>query len=184
VKARRARRGFTLAEVAVTIALVGLALAWLLQTLNSAKMTAAKSRNLKLARELAMLTMGQIEAGLFAEELDDERIDGSYADEGYPDFVFEAIIGEATFKPTEAGEAFDNWRREQEEKRASAADEDEQAEQPYEKIQIKVSHALNESLSEDMRLEYVLERWIPWKQAHPPEEGSDEAAAAAAEEGK
>ncbi|MFM7297984.1 MAG: type II secretion system protein, partial [Planctomycetota bacterium] len=44
---RRLRRGFTLAEVAVTIALIGLALAWMLQVLNASKLTAAYSRNLK-----------------------------------------------------------------------------------------------------------------------------------------
>ena len=56
------RGGFTLAEVAVTIALVGLALVYMLQGLNTAKITAAYTRNIKLSKELALLTLGRIES--------------------------------------------------------------------------------------------------------------------------
>jgi prepilin-type N-terminal cleavage/methylation domain-containing protein len=163
------RSGFTLAEVAVTIALVGLALAWMLQVLNAAKLNAAQARNLKLSRELALLTLGQIESGLFADEIDDERIDGTYAEEGYPDFGFEAVIGDENFRPDEDDvEAFDNWRHEQDLKRRNRKDdEEEEAEQPYEKIQVKVTFPQ----VQELKNEYVLERWVPWKQLHPDEEG-------------
>ena len=169
----RKRSGFTLAEVAVTIALVGLALAWMLQILNAAKLNAAQSRNLKLSRELALLTLGQIESGLFADEMDDERIEGSYVEEGYPDFAFEAVIGDENFRPDEDDQqAFDNWRHEQQAKERDSKEEDEEAEQPYEKIQIKVTFPKIQELTN----EYVLERWVAWKQIHPDEESETDAA--------
>jgi prepilin-type N-terminal cleavage/methylation domain-containing protein len=158
------RAGFTLAEVAVTIAVVGLALVWMLQALNAAKVTAAQTRNLKLSRELALLTLGQLESGLFEEDLDDERMDGSYAEEGYPDFSFELVIGDANFQPPPDSEAFDNWLEERQ--RAEYDDEDEEAEQPYEKVQIKVVFPKIAELKNEL----VIERWLPWKQVHPAEE--------------
>jgi prepilin-type N-terminal cleavage/methylation domain-containing protein len=168
----RRRRGFTLAEVAVTIALVGLALAWMLQVLNAAKLNAIQARNLKLARELALLTVGQIQGGLFADELDDDRIEGSYAEEHYPDFAFEAVIGDENFRPDENDRAaFDNWRHEQSVKERENDEEDEEAEQPYEKIQVKVIFPK----IQDQTNEYVLELWVPWEQIHPPAEGTGEA---------
>ena len=113
MSARRLRRGFTLAEVAVTIALIGLALAWMLQVLNASKLTAAYSRNLKLSRELALLTLGQIESGEYADDLDNERLDGTYAEEGYPDFSYEVVIGDENFRPDPTDQrAFDNGQAE------------------------------------------------------------------------
>jgi prepilin-type N-terminal cleavage/methylation domain-containing protein len=161
---RRPRAGFTLAEVAVTIAVVGLALVWMLQALNAAKLTAAQTRNLKLARELALLTLGQVESGLFEEDLDDERLEGTYAEEGYSDFAYEVVIGDENFQPPPDSEAFDNWLEE----RANAEydDEDEEAAQPYEMVQIKVVFPPIGELKNEL----VLERWLPWEQVHPPEE--------------
>lgn len=160
------RGGFTLAEVAVTIAVVGLALVWMLQALNTSKVTAAYTRNLKLSRELALLRLGQIEAGLFNEEMESERVLGSFADEGYPDFTFEAVIGEQGFLDySESGAAFDNWA---EDRRRSEDEEDEETEQPYERVQIKVIFPP----IQDLKNELVIERWLPWAQLHPPEEES------------
>jgi prepilin-type N-terminal cleavage/methylation domain-containing protein len=167
----RGKRGFTLAEVAVTIAIVGLALAWMLQTLSSSKMTAAYSRNLKLARELSIYTLGQIESGLYAEELDQDRIEGSYADEGYPDFFFEAVLGDESLSPNrDDARAFDNWRHEQQVKqRNSTREEEEETEQPYEKVQVRVTFPKIGDLKND----YIVERWLPWKQVHPDEETAE-----------
>ncbi len=179
------RKGFTLAEVAVTIALIGLALAWMLQVLNASKLNAAYSRNLKLSRELALLTLGQIESGQFADDIDDERIEGTYAEEGYPDFSFEVVLGDENFRPDPTDQrAFDNWQyerdRREREKRAedssSASEgEDEEEDKAYEKIQIKVTFPK----VQEMRNEYTLERWLPWRQLHPEEAAADEEAAAA-----
>ncbi|MBM3989970.1 MAG: prepilin-type N-terminal cleavage/methylation domain-containing protein [Planctomycetes bacterium] len=183
MSARRWRRGFTLAEVAVTIALIGLALAWMLQVLNAAKLTAAYSRNLKLSRELALLTLGQIEAGEYADDLDHERLDGTYAEEGYPDFSYEVVIGDENFRPDPADQrAFDNWQaersRRERERRAEDAEESEEDEgQAYEKIQIKVSFPK----IQDMRNDYILERWLPWRQLYPEEDEDAEAGAEGAD---
>jgi len=164
VSARRNGSGFTLAEVAVTIAVVGLALVWMLQALNAAKLTAAQTRNLKLSRELALQTLGQVEAGLFEEELVDERIEGTYAEEGYPDFFYELVIGDENFMPPPDSEAFDNWLEERRQKEYD--DEDDEAEQPYEKVQIKV---VSPPIGE-LKNELVIERWLPWTQLHPSDD--------------
>jgi prepilin-type N-terminal cleavage/methylation domain-containing protein len=179
MSARRLRRGFTLAEVAVTIALIGLALAWMLQVLNASKLTAAYSRNLKLSRELALLTLGQIESGEYADDLDNERLDGTYAEEGYPDFSYEVVIGDENFRPDPTDQrAFDNWqaerqRRERERRAEESEDSDEEEDQAYEKIQIKVSFPK----IQDMRNDYILERWLPWRQLHPDEDEGAEGGA-------
>lgn len=161
----RARRGgFTLAEIAVTIAIVGLILVFVLQGINEAKLMAAHTRNLRLARELALLTLGQIESGLYIEEIRDDRIEGSYADDGYPDFAFEAVLGDKNFRSDTRSRGYDNWNEETDEE----DEEDEEAEQPYEKVQVKVVFP---GVSEDpANNELVLERWLPWKQVHPDEE--------------
>jgi prepilin-type N-terminal cleavage/methylation domain-containing protein len=163
------RAGFTLAEVAVTIALVGLALVYMLQGLSTAKITAAYTRNIKLSKELALLTLGRIESGLYEEELDDERIEGTYAEEGYPDFSFEAVIGEANLPPRDDddGRFFDNWRYEDEEYND---DDDEEAEQPYEKVQIRITSPPIRELKNEL----VIERWLPWRQVHPLDDDEEE----------
>ena len=183
---RRLRKGFTLAEVAVTIALIGLALAWMLQVLNASKLTAAYSRNLKLSRELALLTLGQIESGQFSDDLDDERFEGTYAEEGYPDFSFEVVLGDENFRPDPTDQrAFDNWeaerqRREREERAEESEDAEGEEEDPaYEKIQVKVTFPK----VQDMRNEYILERWLPWRQLHPDDAEGAEAGAGASEGG-
>ncbi len=170
-------RGFTLAEVAVTIAVVGLALVWMLQALNAAKLTAAYTRNLKLARELALLTLGQIEAGLYLEEVGDERIDGTYAEQGYPDFHFEAVFGDENLRPSEEDPSFDNWR--QQELEAEDDPDADEVEQPYEKVQVRVTFPP----IQDLKNELVIERWLPWTQLHPPEETEQDAGAAAPDAG-
>ena len=177
---RRVREGFTLAEVAVTIALIGLALAWMLQVLNASKLTAAYSRNLKLSRELALLTLGQIESGQFSDDLDDERFEGTYAEEGYPDFSFEVVLGDENFRPDPTDQrAFDTWeverrRREREERVEESEDSEGEEENPaYEKILVKVTFPK----VQDMRNDYILERWLPWRQLHPEDAESDEAGA-------
>lgn len=183
MKRQLLRRGFTLAEVAVTIALIGLALAWMLQVLNASKLTAAYSRNLKLSRELSLLTLGQIESGQYADDLDNERFEGTYAEEGYPDFAFEVVLGDENFRPDPNDQrAFDNWQAERSrrdrEQRAEEGDESEEEEdEAYEKIQIKVTFPK----VQDMRNEYILERWLPWRQLHPEEAAEAEAGEGGAE---
>ena len=99
-----ARRGFTLAEVAVTIVIVGIGMLLVLQGLNTAKMAAAQTRNLKLSRELALITLGQIASGQFQDEIQ-KGLQGSYAEEGYPDFAYDVVVGDDTFSDEQAAAA-------------------------------------------------------------------------------
>ena len=135
----------------------------MLQSLNTAKITAAYTRNLKLSKELALLTLGRIESGVYEEEIENDRLDGTYAEEGYPEFYFEVVIGEQNFMiEPEEGQFFDNWRYERE---SDDEDEDE-TEQPYEKVRVKVTSPQIRELKNDL----LIERWLPWKQLHPPED--------------
>lgn len=168
-----ARRGFTLVEVAVTIVIVGMTLVASLQVLQGAKLTAAQTRNEKLAREMAMYTLGRIESGLYWEDVSDLRIDGTYADEGHPELTFEVVMGDETFRERDdlGYVNFDNWRQREEDKKAKNDGKDEEEEeQPYEKVQIKVVFP---KLGE-FKNELVLEKWMDWRRVHP-EEGALEA---------
>ncbi|MBK8179510.1 MAG: type II secretion system protein [Planctomycetes bacterium] len=167
-----ARGGFTLVEVAVTIVIVGITLVASLQVLQGAKLTAAQTRNEKLARELALYTLGRIEAGLYWEDVSDLRIDGSYAEEGHPEFTFEAVMGDEVFRErdTFGNVRFDNWRQRDEDRtareNADGTEEETEDEQPYEKVQVKV---LFPKLDE-FKNEIVLEKWMDWRRVHPEEE--------------
>ena len=171
----RARSGgFTLAEVAVTLLIVGLVLVLMLEGLNLAKLTAAHTRNSRLARELGLLTLGQIEAGLFWEDHDSGR-GGTYAEEGYPDFLYEIALGEDTFLEPEGDEPFDNWAYERElALERYEEDDEEQVEQPYEKVRVKVTFPPLREFSSDV----VLERWIPWAQVYGEDEETTDTAPA------
>jgi prepilin-type N-terminal cleavage/methylation domain-containing protein len=166
--ARRSRAGFTLVEVAVTIVIVGMTLVASLQVLQGAKLTAAQTRNEKLASEMAMYTLGRIESGLYWEDVADLRIDGTYADEGHPELSFEVVMGDETFRErdTFGNVTFDNWRQRDADKKAKQdSTKTEDAEQPYEKVQIKV---LFPKLGE-FKNEIILEKWMEWRRVHPEE---------------
>ncbi len=159
---------FTLAEVAVTIAIVGLILVFVLQGINESKLLAAHTRNQRLARELGLLTLSQIGSYLFKDEIRDDRLEGNYADEGYPEFAFEAVLGDKTFRDRDPNTgAFDNWRTEAEKKNSQTdATTDETTEQPYEKVQVKVTFPGGAD-DDPKKNQLVLEQWLPWKQVHP-----------------
>ena len=157
---RRPRSGFTLAEVAMTIVIMGIGLLLVLQGLNTAKMTAAHTRNYKLSRELALLTIGQIESGLFQEDID-RGLTGSYADEGYPDFTFEVVVGDETFREPDDDGTFDSWAPTDDEERAER-DEEEEVAEPFEKVKVRITCPKIQDFSNEL----VLERWIPWTQVY------------------
>ena len=182
MKFRTQKGGFTLAEVAVTIVIVGIAVVMMLQSLNRAKLESAHTRNTKLARELALITLGQIESGLFRDDLD-RGLSGTYADEGYPMFAYEVVAGDDSFLSADTGyggNRFDTWQdrrqREDEARSASERDEDEEAREPYERVKVKVTWQVK---IQDLPTELVLERWMPWDQAYGPP-GADRATAGAA----
>lgn len=169
----RRRDGFTLAEVAVTIVIVGMALVVLMQGLNTAKMTAAHTRNSKLASELARLTVGRVSAGLFQEDLDsNEYLDGTYADDGYPEFSWEILLGDETFPDAEEDEdefrdRFDTFAWDDEDD----DDDDEDADEPYEKVSVRVHFPAMREFENNL----TLVQWIPWDQVYGSDEDEEEA---------
>ena len=103
--------GFTLAEVAVTLVIVAITLTLVLQALTNAKLTAANTRNIKLARDLGLLTLGQVEAGLLQDEIRD-FYSGSYAEEGYyGDAMVILAMLEKSFKGMEVGDKAKETKR-------------------------------------------------------------------------
>jgi prepilin-type N-terminal cleavage/methylation domain-containing protein len=168
VKLGARREGFTLAEVAVTIVIVGAMLLYLLQGLNGTKLLAAHTRNLKLSRELALQKLGQVGSGLFQEDID-KGLTGSFADEGYPDFSYEVVVGDETFRDqqdeVESGR-FDSWNPPNRDEEPTDPDE-EPIEKPFEKVRIRVTSPKIQEFSNQL----TLELWFPWVQVYgEPEE--------------
>lgn len=162
---RRARSGFTLLEVAVTIVIVGIGLTLVLQVLNTAQISAAQTRNEKLARELGLLTLGRIASGLYREDLRD-RFAGSYAEDDHPEFIFEVVLGDEVFEEQRARQAGQLPRYDSFDKSDDDEDDEEQTEQPYERVKVRVSFP---TLA-DYQNYLILERWIPWKQVYGEDE--------------
>jgi prepilin-type N-terminal cleavage/methylation domain-containing protein len=160
------KAAFTLVEVAVTILIVGIALTLVLQSLNTSKLRAKQTQHLKIANELGSLTMGRVSAGLYREEVD-TYISGSYSEEGYPEFTFEATFGDTPFPSSdvdEPGARFDNWYDEDDQ---YDDDEDEEETEPYEKVKIRITFPVLSEYSNQIEME----RWIPWDQVYEEEEG-------------
>lgn len=180
-----ARAGFTLAEVAVTLLIVSIGLVLVLQGLSTAKVSAAETHFRKVARELALLTLGRVEAGLFWEELDGDgtTLTGTYAEEGYEDFHYELVFGEEDFSQSSERSGressyHDSWEyerereRERRERENDNGDDEDQTEEPFEKVRIRVSYPrLTEREST-----LTLERWMPWQQVYGGEDGKAPAA--------
>ena len=169
---RAAGAGFTLVEIAVTIVIVGIGLTLVLQALNTATTQAGQTRNMKLARDLGLLTLGQISAGLYQDDLRD-RFFGTYGEEGYPGFEFEVALGEEIFEempdPDDPNRPYyDSWN--DPDKLDDEEDEDEEATQPYEKVKIKVTFP---KLG-DYKNHVILESWLPWEQVYGPDEDEEQ----------
>ncbi|MEM7310521.1 MAG: prepilin-type N-terminal cleavage/methylation domain-containing protein [Planctomycetota bacterium] len=168
----RTQAGFTLAEIAVTIIIVGITLLWILEGLNNAKMTAAHTHHMKIASELAMQTLAEIESGLYWEDIDEDGLTGTYAEEGYETFAWEVVLGDESFPDLDPDDSrtleHDTWayQRELEEQQAfedGDDDEDEDdVEEPYEKVKIRVQFPQ----TTQQKPEIILERWIPWAQVY------------------
>ncbi|QDU84758.1 hypothetical protein Pla163_18720 [Planctomycetes bacterium Pla163] len=181
--------GFTLAEVAVTIVIVGIALVLLIQGLGGAKAQAYYTRNLKLADQLARMTLGEVAAGRYAEDAE-FGIEGSYASEDYPEFTYEVFFGEENF-PSDDGSRgsdgrHDSWtyqrerdleRREIEERNdttnRAGEDDEEEPREPYQEIMVRVSFPASREYANhrDVRA------WIPWDQVYGPEEEDESSGA-------
>ena len=158
-RAQRARVGFTLAEVAVTIVIVGIGLILVLQGLNTAKIAAAQTRNVKLARDLALLTLGRIASGLDQDEIEN-GLTGTYADEGYPEFAYEVVVGDKSFRERDPKAAHDSWALTPDEEQKKTDDED--IEEPFEKVKVRITFPK----FAEYQNEQVFENWIPWGQVY------------------
>lgn len=177
MKRMNSKSGFTLAEVAVTVVIVGIALVLVLQGLNTSKITAAHTRNQKLARDLGLFTLAQIESGLLRDDLE-TGINGNYAEEGWPDFNWEVAVGDDALTVQNDDGRHDSWaptEKEQDEK----DDEEEDAEEPFEKVRVRVTFPKIREFTNEL----TLERWIPWTQVYGEAEGENASKNAKASKG-
>lgn len=164
---RHGRRGFTLAEIAVTIVIVGIGLVLVLQGLNTAKITAAQTRNSKLARELALFTLGQVESGLYQDDIK-QGLAGNYSDMGYTAFSYEVLVGDAAFRERDPNSPFDSWQPTEKELEQKQKEEEDEITQPFEKVKIRVTFPKYGEYSNEL----ILERWMPWEQVYGVEDDS------------
>lgn len=173
------RAGFTLAEVAVTIVIVGMALLFVLQGVSTSKFDAANTYNRKVAMGLALQTLGQLQSGLFWEDIDDHLGPFTYAEEGYEEFSWEVVLGDEALTDLpepESSLAHDSYRYAQEqEEEEDEDDEEEDAAQPFEKVRIRVVYPKLGNYPNEL----VLERWIPWAQVYGAEEEAEGASGGA-----
>jgi len=168
-RVRNTRSGFTLAEVAITLLIVGIGLVAVLQGLLRSELSAAETHYRKVALQLAEYKLAQVEGGLMWEDLDEEGgvQSGSYAEEGYDDYSYELAFGEDEF-PEDNGRFdrdtgyHDSWEYERERQDRLKDDDEEKVEEPFEKVRIKVFYP---QLGERPN-SLVLERWIPWEQVY------------------
>lgn len=177
---RTLRSGFTLAEAAVTIAIVAIVLTMTLQSLEVAKITAAHTMFRKTARELGVEMLGEIESGRWQDELD-SGASGTFADKDQPDYYWDVALGDEMFPdepqldPNDPYRPFDNvrYRADQREQNRSSSDteSEEEEEQPFEKVKLRVRYPKIRQLDSEM----TLERWVRWAQIYGKEE-EDEAA--------
>jgi type II secretory pathway pseudopilin PulG len=168
VQMRSGTQAFTLAEVAVTIVIVGIALVLSMQGLNGSKLQAAQTRNYKLARELGTVTLGEVGAGMWAAEVSDGLM-GSYAEQGYPEFSYELVVGDDQLSDESNYESqrFDSWAPDRDEE----DEEEEETSQPYEKVRIRVIFPKVQEYENTL----TLEQWFPWDQVYGSSEEQEKA---------
>jgi hypothetical protein len=172
---RASSAGFTIAEAAVTIAIVALVLTTILQSLEGAKVSALHTMLQKSARELGLEMLGEIEAGRWQDEID-SGASGSFANRDEPNVLWELALGDDTFpdrpdesyddeyRPFDNLRARDEWRDENSE---SSEDENEEEEaQPFEKVKLRIQFPKVRELSNEL----ILERWVRWAQVYGEEE--------------
>src|SRR5690606_2288595 len=95
---RRAESGFTLLEALVAMALLTFVVLHLLGTRTQALIDAAEARNWRVARDIAQHYLSELEAG--AREFPPHSGELVRV-EGYPDFRYKLLIGEAAIGEAE-----------------------------------------------------------------------------------
>ncbi|MDF1838174.1 MAG: hypothetical protein P1V35_09920 [Planctomycetota bacterium] len=176
ITASKSRAGFTLAEAAITIALVGLTITYTLRALTAAQTTAAHTHEVKLAREMALRTLGEVATGQFLVD-GDEVLTGTYDEEIAPYMAYEVAFGDAVL-PTRSSEdrygeqrPFDNWQAKEQYRLENETDEELEGEhEPFEKVIIRVSFPKHSDLPDFIELE----SWIPWEQVYGKDDPLDE----------
>src|SRR5690242_8282702 len=93
---RRKERGFTLLEVVVALAVLGISLAVLIEAQVSSLNNAGRARGLTIASLLARSKMIDLEQQLFDEgfTLGDQTEEGDFSEESHPEIKWSAKIKE------------------------------------------------------------------------------------------
>lgn len=182
LRARRtgATAGFTLAEAAVTIAIVAIVLVAVMQGLKGAEMAALHTKLQKTAYELGTGLLGEVRVGLYREELE-TGMSGDFSDQEEPMFRWEISLGEDVFSDSDDDEdrPFDNFqdRREREEELEDERDseftdeDEEEVEEPFEKVKIRVTYPPVQEYPTEM----ILEAWVPWEEVYGVDEEEEAA---------
>ena len=151
----------------VTLLIVGMTLLLVLQGMFTARETAFYTHQRKVARELAILSLGRVAAGLFWEELDErnQTLAGNYSEEGYDAFSWEIVLGDDDFRDNEQNDDgyFDNYAYRRYQESQNDDDEEEEAEEPFERVKVRVIFPV---LGTERPNELLLEQWIPWTQVY------------------
>ncbi len=183
------RSGFTLAEVAVTLVIVSITLIFVLQGLTQARLTAFYTTDRKIARQLALETLSQIESGLYWEDVQEpgDKLMGTYAEEGYEAFEYEVLFGEGDdFRMSPQGldnneySGFDSWSQDRDSDRDGVSDSDEvggsedeeEIKEPYKVVRSQVLFPTNGM--PDVNNTIVLERWITWELVYGEDEDEED----------
>ena len=162
------RAGFTLAEVAVTIAIVSIVLVVQVQGLSNSMFQAANTRDLKIARELGLFKIAQLESGLYSEDIEDHMA-GDFSEQEYPSFLWEVVLGDESFDDNDEDEdtgRFNSWDTVDDDE---DDDEDDPTEEPYQEVRVKVTF----SGPKDAPKEVILERWVTWSFLYGEEDEDD-----------
>lgn len=162
-RTRPARRaGFTLAELAVTLAIVAVVVLFVLQGIYAARDDAFHTHQLKLARDLALLTLGRIESGQYQEEIRGDYF-GPFVYEENEAFEWEVAFGGEPLRERADDGSFDSWY---EERLNDEENEDEDAEEPYEQVEIKVTFPPIGGRPGEL----FMVRYMPWAQVYGEDE--------------
>ena len=156
---------------------MGLTITYTLQALSSAQTTAAHTHEVKLAREMALRTLGEISTGRYQAEMNDV-IQGSYPEDVAPYMRYQIAFGEATLPrhgdPRDEGyerETVDNWENRRRWEDEQSDDEEDTTEEDYEIVKIRVIFPKHSDELDDF---IELEAWIPWDQVYGAEDENED----------
>jgi len=157
--------GFTLAEIIVTMLIVGILLVVSVQGIQRTMSQAAYTRDSRIARELALLQLGRLEAGLYIDEVED-HMEGDFSDDDQPYFQWELVLGTEEFHDEEVSESerFDSWEEYDEDE-----DEDADSGEPWVVARVKVRFPQHPGRSNEL----ILERWMTRDFVYGPEDEDD-----------